>query len=89
MTGTDVLERSCLFGELEFNGLPLHILIVHAVVVGIPLAALLTVLSAVWPAARRRLGIVTPIVALFALVGHRSPPSRPASGCRRGSRRRR
>jgi hypothetical protein len=52
----------------EFNGLPLHILIVHSVVVGIPLAALLTILSAVWPAARRRLGIVTPIVALFALA---------------------
>ena len=47
---------------------PLHVLIVHAVVVFIPLAALLTVLSAVWPAARRRLGIVTPIVALLALI---------------------
>jgi hypothetical protein len=52
----------------EFNGLPLHILIVHSVVVGVPLAAVLTILSAVWPAARRRLGIVTPIVALGALV---------------------
>ena len=51
----------------EINGLPLHILVVHAVIVLIPLAALLTVLSAVWPAARRRLGIITPIVALGAL----------------------
>lgn len=50
------------------NGLPAHILIVHLVVVGVPLAALLTVLSAVWPAARRRLGIITPIVALVALI---------------------
>lgn len=50
------------------NGLPAHILIIHFVVVGVPLAALLTVLSAVWPAARRRLGIITPIVALLALV---------------------
>ena len=34
----------------EVNGLPTHILLVHAVVVLIPLAALLTVLAAVWPA---------------------------------------
>jgi hypothetical protein len=52
----------------EFQGLPLHILIVHGVLVLIPLAALLTVLSAVWPAARRRLGIITPLVGLAALV---------------------
>lgn len=52
----------------EINGLPAHILIVHFVVVGVPLAALLTVLSACWPAARRRLGIVTPIVAALALI---------------------
>jgi len=52
----------------EVNGLPLHILVVHAVVVLIPLAALLTVLSAVWPAARRRLGIITPLAGLAALI---------------------
>jgi len=52
----------------EINGLPAHVLLVHAVVIVIPLAALLTVLSALWPAARRRLGIVTPIVALIALI---------------------
>ncbi len=51
----------------EINGLPMHVLVVHAVVALIPLAALLTVLSAVWPAARRRLGIVTPLVALLAV----------------------
>ncbi len=51
----------------QINGLPVHILVVHAVVTFIPLAALLTVLSAVWPAARRRLGIVTPVVALAAV----------------------
>ena len=50
------------------GGLPAHVLIIHFVVVAVPLAALLTVLSAVWPAARRKLGIVTPIVALAALV---------------------
>ncbi|WP_233625292.1 hypothetical protein [Actinoplanes sp. ATCC 53533] len=37
------------------NGLPAHILLVHAIVVLLPLAALLLVLTAVWPAARRRL----------------------------------
>jgi len=52
----------------EINGLPAHILLVHAVVILIPLAALLTVLSAVWPAARRRLGIITPLTALVALI---------------------
>src|SRR6478752_3775230 len=52
----------------EFRGLPLHVLLVHGVIVLIPLAALLTVLSAVWPAARRRLGIITPLVALAALI---------------------
>ncbi len=52
----------------EVNGLPAHILLVHAVVILIPLAALLTVLAAVWPAARRRLGIITPLAALAALI---------------------
>lgn len=49
-------------------GLPLHILLVHAVVVLVPLAALCTVLAAVWPAARRRLGVASPLLALVALV---------------------
>ena len=52
----------------EFNGLPLHVLLVHFVVVVVPLAALCTLLTAAWPAARRRLGIVTPIIALGALI---------------------
>jgi hypothetical protein len=52
----------------EFQGLPLHVLLVHGVIVLIPLAAFLTVLAAVWPAARRRLGIVTPLVSLIALI---------------------
>lgn len=51
-----------------FNGLPIHALIVHFVVVVVPLAALCLVLSACWPAVRRRLGIVTPLVALAALI---------------------
>lgn len=54
-----------MFGEI--NGLPVHVLVVHAVVALVPLAALLTLLSAVWPAARRRLGVVTPLVAALAV----------------------
>lgn len=52
----------------EIHGLPAHVLLVHAVVVLVPLAALLLVLSAIWPAARRRLGWFSPLVALVALV---------------------
>lgn len=52
----------------QINGLPAHILLVHAVVVLLPLAALALVLSVLWPAARRRLGIVTPLLALVGLV---------------------
>lgn len=50
------------------GGLPLHALLVHFTVVIIPAAALAVVLTAVWPAARRRLGIVTPILAALALI---------------------
>jgi hypothetical protein len=52
----------------EIHGLPAHVLLVHAVVVLIPLSALLVVLSAVWPAARRRIGVVSPLVALVTLA---------------------
>jgi hypothetical protein len=52
----------------QFHGLPTHVLLVHVVVAGVPLAALFTVLHGIWPAARRRLGAVTPIVALVALI---------------------
>ncbi|WP_192029140.1 hypothetical protein [Candidatus Frankia nodulisporulans] len=55
-------------GPTEVSGLPAHVLLVHVVVILVPLAALLVVLAAVWPAARRRLGLVTPLVALVALV---------------------
>ncbi|PJJ71906.1 hypothetical protein CLV46_1462 [Diaminobutyricimonas aerilata] len=53
---------------MEINGLPLHPLVVHATVIFVPLAALLVSVSAVWPAARRRLGFLTPLTALVALV---------------------
>lgn len=38
-----------------FNGLPVHVLLVHFIVVLAPLTALLAIVCAVWPAARRRL----------------------------------
>jgi hypothetical protein len=51
----------------ELNGLPLHILLVHAVIVMVPLAALCTAATLLWPAARRRLGVVTPILGVLSL----------------------
>jgi len=53
---------------LQVAGLPLHPLIVHAVVVLTPLTVLALLLGTFWPAARRRLGIVTPLGALVVLV---------------------
>jgi NADH:ubiquinone oxidoreductase subunit 2 (subunit N) len=52
----------------RINGLPAHVLLVHIVVVFVPITALLLVLSAFWPEARRRIGVVLPLVALFTLV---------------------
>lgn len=54
--------------DWQFNGLPLHVLLVHGVVVLVPLAALAAVLAAVWPAARPRIGIVAPLLALTTLL---------------------
>jgi hypothetical protein len=53
---------------VEVNGLPLHVLLVHFVVVLVPLTAIAAVLVPVWPAARRRLGIVVPLLALVDLI---------------------
>lgn len=53
---------------MTIHGLPAHPLLVHAVVVLLPLAALALVLHASWPAARQRLGMVTPLLALVVLV---------------------
>jgi hypothetical protein len=48
------------------NGLPVHVLLVHAVVVLIPLTALILVACALWPAAARRLGLALPVLALVS-----------------------
>lgn len=53
---------------VKINGLPAHILLIHIVIVLLPLAALMLVASALWPAARAKLGFLTPLVALVALV---------------------
>lgn len=50
------------------SGLPTHVLLLHVIVVLIPLGALFTVLSAVWPAARQKLGFISPLTCLIALV---------------------
>ncbi|MFI5911861.1 DUF2231 domain-containing protein [Dactylosporangium sp. NPDC051541] len=51
-----------------FNGLPAHVLLVHAVVVLLPLSALLLALTAVWPAARRRLAGPNAILAWLVVL---------------------
>jgi uncharacterized membrane protein len=50
----------------SFNGLPLHPLFVHVVVMLVPVASIVAILGTVWPAARRKFGIVTPILAFVA-----------------------
>jgi hypothetical protein len=52
----------------KINGLPAHVLLIHLVIVLLPLAAGMLVASAVWPAARAKLGFLTPAVALVALI---------------------
>ncbi|BCJ34204.1 hypothetical protein Athai_17070 [Actinocatenispora thailandica] len=55
-----------MFGKIA--GLPAHVLLVHVVVVLVPLTALAAVACVVWPALRRRIGVLLPILALVALV---------------------
>jgi hypothetical protein len=52
----------------EINGLPAHVLLIHAVVILIPVAALLLVAQAWSRAARRWAGIGGPLLCLAALV---------------------
>ncbi|AMB58265.1 hypothetical protein [Microterricola viridarii] len=54
--------------DYVFNGLPVHVLIVHLVVVLVPVTALTVLVAAVWPAGRRWLGVVPPLFALSLLV---------------------
>jgi uncharacterized membrane protein len=50
------------------NGLPVHPLVVHAVVVLVPLSVLLLLASLASATVRRRAGIVTPALATLALL---------------------
>lgn len=50
------------------NGLPAHILLIHAIVVLMPLSALLLVLSVVWTGVRRKLALTNVILALVSLI---------------------
>ncbi|WP_410574750.1 hypothetical protein [Amycolatopsis sp. cmx-4-61] len=50
------------------DGLPAHILLVHAIVVLLPLAALLLVLSALWPAARGKLAGPNAVLSVLVVV---------------------
>jgi hypothetical protein len=50
------------------NGLPAHVLLVHAVVVLVPLTSILLILVAFWPSVRRRLSVPTAILAGLTLI---------------------
>ncbi|WP_018686809.1 DUF2231 domain-containing protein [Actinokineospora enzanensis] len=50
------------------NGLPAHILLVHAIVVLLPLSALLLVLSGVWDTARRKFAGANALLAVLVVV---------------------
>jgi hypothetical protein len=58
-------------------GLPTHILLIHAVVVLLPLAALLTVLAVLWPAFRHRYGLA---VLVFTFLTTLTVPVAAQSG---------
>jgi hypothetical protein len=55
-------------GPTKIQGLPAHVLLVHLVLAAVPIAALVLVVAALWPPAGRRLGVITPIIALGALL---------------------
>jgi ABC-type branched-subunit amino acid transport system permease subunit len=50
------------------NGLPAHVLLVHFIVVLAPLTAVLAIICAAWPAARRRLVWLVLALAAAAMV---------------------
>lgn len=50
------------------DGLPAHVLFVHAVVVLVPLTALLLVLCALWPAVARRLSTLVAVLGVLTLA---------------------
>lgn len=61
----------------QFDGIPLHPLLVHLTTVSVPVTALAAIAVAAVPRARRWLGIGAPIIGLVALV---SVPLATSSG---------
>jgi hypothetical protein len=55
-------------GPTKISGLPAHVLLVHLVIAAVPIASLLVIVCALWPAARQRVGIILPIIVLGALI---------------------
>lgn len=53
----------------SFGNMPSHPLLVHIPVVLVPLAAIGVLLMALWPASRRSLGIVVPVLAALGAIG--------------------
>lgn len=53
----------------SFGDMPSHPLLVHIPVVLVPLAAIGVLLMALWPASRRSLGVVVPVLAALGAVG--------------------
>ncbi|SDT17325.1 DUF2231 domain-containing protein [Microlunatus soli] len=53
---------------ITVNGLPIHPLLVHFVLVLLPGASLLAILGSVWPAAQRKFTFLTPLLALVGLI---------------------
>lgn len=51
-----------------FAGLPAHALLVHVVVVLVPLTSVLLLLAVFWPAARRKLSLLTMVLGFVSLV---------------------
>ncbi|HEY5184751.1 MAG TPA: hypothetical protein VIM19_07600, partial [Actinomycetes bacterium] len=49
-------------------GLPTHVLVIHAVVVLLPAAAVASALVAAWPAMRRRIGVLTLVFTFVATL---------------------
>src|SRR5664279_1410685 len=52
----------------KISGLPAHVLLVHLVIAAVPIASLVVIVCALWPTARRRVGIILPIIVLGALI---------------------
>lgn len=53
---------------ITVNGLPVHPLLVHFVLVLLPGASLVAILGSLWPAAQRKFTFLTPLLALLALI---------------------